>query len=84
MNFGIALAQGRQWERAVAHFERALQRNPEREAHCRLDSRALADGVEQGWRQVGDALSALSASTELMHIPCQRAGRAQKNPLGKP
>ena len=37
VNFGIALAQGRQWERAVAHFERALQRNPDfAEAHFNL------------------------------------------------
>ena len=37
VNFGIALAQGRQWERAVAHFERALQSNPDfAEAHFNL------------------------------------------------
>ena len=37
VNFGIALAQGRQWERAVAHFERALQGNPDfAEAHFNL------------------------------------------------
>ncbi len=37
VNFGIALAQGRQWERAIAHFERALQRNPDfAEAHFNL------------------------------------------------
>ena len=37
VNFGIALAQGRQWEQAVAHFERALQRNPDfAEAHFNL------------------------------------------------
>ena len=37
VNFGIALAQGRQWERAVAHFERALQSNPNfAEAHFNL------------------------------------------------
>ena len=37
VNFGIALAQGREWERAVAHFERALQSNPDfAEAHFNL------------------------------------------------
>ena len=37
VNFGIALAQGRQWEQAVAHFERALQSNPDfAEAHFNL------------------------------------------------
>ena len=37
VNFGIALAQGRQWERAVAHFERALQSSPDfAEAHFNL------------------------------------------------
>ena len=37
VNFGIALAQGREWEQAVDHFERALQRNPDfAEAHFNL------------------------------------------------
>ena len=37
VNFGIALAQGREWERAVVHFERALQSNPDfAEAHFNL------------------------------------------------
>ncbi|MCY3792460.1 MAG: tetratricopeptide repeat protein [Gemmatimonadetes bacterium] len=37
VNFGIALAQGREWEQAVAHFERALQSNPDfAEAHFNL------------------------------------------------
>ena len=37
VNFGIALAQGREWERAVARFERALQSNPDfAEAHFNL------------------------------------------------